>query len=112
MKISERYRDLGRALWVSSLIGVAAALALTAFSQRCLTPAAMEHYCSFFFRLYPFLWPASSLIPPLVNSVAPSRTDLWIGIAIVANAIPYAMVGAVYYALGRRFKSTRHSRLE
>lgn len=39
------------------------------------------------------VWPTGALLPPMVDSVDPSRTYVQWVIAVLANAVPYAILG-------------------
>ena len=73
-------------------LGIAAAILVTAVSRCCIpldlpwTTRRIVYFTSL------LIWPTSALLPPIVDSVDPSRTYLEWATAVLANALPYSLV--------------------
>src|SRR3954449_12133363 len=50
------------------------------------------------------LWPTSELLPPLVDSVDPHRSEHLVVRAVIMNGIPYAVAACLLYALRASFR--------
>lgn len=89
-------------------LGIGAAVTVVAVSRCCIPldlPWTARQAVNLISRA---VWPTSALLPPMVDSVDPSRTYLQWAIAVIANAVPYAILGLLVCAL--RAALHRHQR--
>ncbi len=74
-------------------IGIGAAVMVVAANRCCIPldlPWNIRRVVSLTSRA---IWPTSALLPPMVDSVDPSRTYIQWTTAVLANAVPYAILG-------------------
>ena len=85
-----------RVFIISAGLGVSVAFCLLALSVCCFDYVPWAH------TVYAVLWPITGMLDSVVDPVRPSRSDLLIFLAAVANGIPYGMLGLAASAVYRQ----------
>jgi hypothetical protein len=86
-------RGLVRTVLACAAAGILIAVLLVAMNACCL--AGSPTLTSIAEVIYPVLWPAFVLLPTLVTE--PSEEYRRWTVAVLANSVPYGVIGAILY---------------
>jgi hypothetical protein len=82
---------------IAGAIGITVAVLSIAISTCCIDPAASGPGVALFRRASRYLWPTASIMPGFLTGPLDRQAVLLrVILAILANSIPYAVIGAGY----------------